>query len=227
MPTTADPLPAEPAGSSTPPCSRRPTAAVFNPRAPRTGRGVYALADIRDRCRVDEITGCWHWALASRVGGRQSGSLTPSVCVPAGVIGDKRRVLSVGRLVWLMGGKPLTAGQVVWRTCGHEDCCAPTHLMAGTKAEEGAWWRASGRRRGNPLRAAVNARNVASQAVPAETVQIVVEQLQAGVYQRDISAATGVHKATISKIANGRHYHQRPRGVRGASVFNLGAAGGA
>ena len=211
------------------PYSRHPVVAVYRPDAERVGFGIYSLADISARCRIDDDTGCWHWRLAMRANGASNGSksLTPSVSVPAGVLGDKRRTLSVARVVWLMQGKTLRPGWVVWRTCTSEDCCAPEHLKAGTKADEGAWMRASGRRRGVAHRLVVNSRNVASQAVPAEKVREVAEQINAGRLYRDIAADLGVHKATISKIANGKHYHQRAKGARGSSVFHQMAGGGA
>lgn len=209
--------------------NRKPIVAVYNPDAPRGGPGIYALDDIRNRCAVDDDTGCWHWRLAMRSNGASTGckSLTPSVSIPAGVLGDKRRTLSVARVVWLMQGKALRNGWVVWRTCTSGDCCAPEHLQAGTKADEGAWMRADGRRRGSAHRLAVNARNVAGQAVPADKVQAVAEQINAGRLYRDIAADVGLHKSTISKIANGKHYRQRPRGARGSSVFHQMAGGGA
>ena len=209
--------------------NRKPIVAVYNPDAPRGGPGIYALDDIRNRCAVDDDTGCWHWRLAMRSSGASNGSrsLTPSVSIPAGVLGGKRRTLSVARVVWLMQGKTLRSGWVVWRTCTSEDCCAPEHLKAGTKADEGAWMRADGRRRGSAHRLAVNARNVAGQAVPADKVQAVAEQINAGRLYRDIAADVGLHKSTISKIANGKHYRQRPRGARGSSVFHQMAGGGA
>lgn len=85
---------------------------------------------------------------------------------------------------------------------------------------------ANGHRRGDPRRAAVNRlTNVRTQAVPADVVRAIEARLRAGERQRDVSAALGVNKSTISKIANGRHLHQRGGGlVRGASVFALAGA---
>lgn len=201
-----------------------PVQARYNPDAPRLGSGVYTLDDIRERCRVDDVSGCWHWAMAISDGGYAGGSRTPRVSMPPGVISPGYRTISVPRVVWLMGGRPLRPGWVVWRTCDHDDCCAPPHLRAGTKAAEGAWRSANGYLRGNPQRAAINTRNVArSQAIPAAVVREIEQRLAAGQRQADVEAALGVHVATISKIANGRHLHQRAT-VRAASVFSLGAA---
>lgn len=197
-----------------------PKLATYNPDAPRlSGHGIYTLEDIKGRCRVDELSGCWHWTYAISDGGKPNSSRTPRVSLPPGVISESHRTISVARVVWLMLGRPLRAGHVVWRTCLHDDCCAPGHLRAGTKAQEGAWMTANGHRRGNPLRQAINLRNVAqSQAVPLAVVRTIEAAIAAGTLQRDIAATTGVNKATISKIAQGKHLHQR-RTVPAASVF--------
>lgn len=204
--------------------SRKPVPSVYNPDVPRVGGGVYGLDDIRDRCRVDELSGCWVWSMAVSDGGKPCSSLTPRVSLPAGVLSHAPRTVSVARAAWLMSGRSLRTGQVVWRTCCNELCVSPKHLKAGTKREEGAWMAANGHRKGDARRAAINLANVANtQAIPAETVRRIEGLLADGVLQWRIRELTGVHEATISKIANGRHMHQR-RVVRGASVFSL--AGG-
>lgn len=204
--------------------STKPVAAVFNPRARRIGPGVYRLSDIRDRCRIDRETGCWLWSMAVSTGGRPHSSLTPRVSLPKGVLSAAHRTVSVPRVSWLMSGRTLEPGHVVWRTCGCELCVNPDHLMAGTKAEEGAWTRESGHRRGSLLRTAVNTRNAAAaQAIRSETVRAIEQQLAAGRLQREVSADFGIHLATISKISRGLHVHQRGGGLQvlGASVFAL------
>lgn len=198
------------------------------PRAVRDQRrkradGVRKLADIKARCRIDGA--CWRWALAMSDNGKHASTRTARVHIPPGVLRPTKYCTSAGRAAWLLSGKPLADGQVVWRTCCHDDCCAPAHLMAGTKAEEGAWMAANGHRRGDPRRAAVNMLNVArTQAVSAEIVASVAQQLAAGgVLQREVAAQWGLHLATVNKIARGKHLHQRGA-VRGSSVFNLGGA---
>ena len=207
------------------PRSYAPKPAAYNPDAARlSGHGIYTLDDIQARCRLDDLTGCWHWGMAISDGGKPNSSRTPRVSLPLGVVADVARTMSVARAVWLMLGRPLGVGQVVWRTCMHDDCCAPKHLKAGTKAQEGAWMTANGHRRGNPARQAINLRNVAQrQALPLPVVRTIEAAIAAGTLQRDIAASTGVNKATISKIAQGKHLHQR-RAVPVASVFAWGAA---
>ena len=204
--------------------STTPIGATFNPRVKRIGPGVYCLEDVRQRCRIDPVTDCWIWSMAVSDGGRPYSSTTPRVSLPKGVLSIEHRTVSVSRVAWLMSGRKLAPGHVVWRTCGCELCVNPAHLMAGTKAEEGAWVRESGRRRGSAMRTAVNTRNAAeTQAIRPETVRSIEAQLAAGRLQREVSVDFGIHKATISKIARGLHVHQRGGGrqVRGASVFAM------
>jgi hypothetical protein len=201
---------------------RKPVASIYNPNVERIGTGVYCLADIRDRCIVDSVSGCWEWSMAVSDGGRPHSSITPRVSLPRGVLSDAHRTVSVPRVSWLMSGKRLQAGQVVWRTCCNALCCNPAHLKAGAKREEGAWMSANGHRKGDPRRAAINLATITrTQAVPAETVRRIEGLIAEGVQHAEIQTLTGVHLATISKIANGRHLHQRAGVVRGASVFAL------
>lgn len=183
--------------------------------------GVRTLADIKDRCRIDSITGCWRWALAMSDNGHHASKRTARLHVPPGVLRPTKYSTSASRAAWLLSGRELRDDQVVWRTCCQDDCCAPEHLMAGTKAEEGAWMSASGHRRGHARIAAISRRNAASQAVSADVVRQVVERLDSGSLQREVAAEFGIHIATANKIAQGKHLHQRP-GVRGSSVFNFG-----
>ena len=157
-------------------------------------------------------------------GGRPYSSKTPRVSLPKGVLSIEHRTVSVSRAAWLMSGRSLAPGHVVWRTCGCELCVNPAHLRSGTKAEEGAWMRASGRRQGDPRRTAVNTRNAAeTQAIRQETVRAIEAHLASGRLQREVADDFGLHVATISKIARGLHVHQRGGGrqVRGASIFAM------
>ena len=195
--------------------------ATYNPDAPRIGFGVYTLDDIAKRCAIDDDTGCWHWRMAISDGGKTGSSRTPRLSMPVGVMGNVNRTMSVARVVWIMQGRPLRRGWVVWRTCRNDDCCAPEHLKAGTKANEGAWARADGRLRGDPTRAAINLRTLAStQAVPREIVEAIANRLAAGELGKALAAAYGINKATVSRIKKNNHLHQRA-GVIGSSIFSF------
>lgn len=195
-----------------------------DPRRKRAD-GVRTITDLKDRCRVDDITGCWNWSLAISGNGQMDNSRTPRTSVPAGVIGPAARSsISAPRAAWMLSGRYLADCDGVWRNCLNEACIAPAHLNAGTKAQEGAWMSARGHRKGDPRRAAINLRNATTaQAVSAEVVRAIEVQLAAGEQLRKVAAQFGLHVATICKISCGKHVRQR-LGVRGSSVFNLGAA---
>lgn len=187
--------------------------------------GVRTITDLKDRCRIDDITGCWNWTLAISDNGQVGSSRTPRTSLPAGVIGRvKKASISAPRVAWLLSGRYLADCDGVWRNCLNDACIAPAHLNAGTKSQEGAWMSASGHRKGDPRRAAINLRNATTaQAVSADVVRAIEVQLAAGERLRKVAAQFGLHVATICKISCGKHVRQR-QGVRGSSVFNLGSA---
>lgn len=90
--------------------------------------GIRTLADLRDRCVVDEITGCWLWH------GALCGS-TPSMRIPA--LG--RNVGAGIAICYLTTGKEPEAGVVWHRTCRTITCACPEHRMAGTRKTQMAF----------------------------------------------------------------------------------------
>ena len=192
-------------------------------RRPKRTDGVRTIDDLIGRCRIDDH-GCWVWCLAISNNGKIGGSRTPRTSVPADVLGVAARCsVSAPRAAWLLSGRTLGSRDGVWRTCLNDSCIAPAHLKAGTKKQEGAWMTASGHRRGDPRRAAVNLRNsTMSNAVSADDVRAIADRLSAGILQRQVAAEFGLHVATICKISRGKHFRQRI-GVKGSSVFNISA----
>ncbi len=179
------------------------------------GRGVRTLDDVRDRCRIDDETGCWVWAMACS--GR-----SPRAHVRAGVIGDKAGVTTVARLSWVLSGRELAPKHHVYRLacCGEPLCVNPDHLGAGTRAAMSSAVLARGGYHTAKLQLVRRAGNLA-QALPLETVQAVQRSIEGGASVAAASREHGVHERTASAIAKGRHIHQRPE-VRGASVFSWG-----
>lgn len=84
--------------------------------------GLRTIDDLRDRCRIDDITGCWHWA-----GARSGGA--PSTRVPG--LG---RNTSLGKAIgYLLTGREPGRGVVWHATCETRGCCNPAHRRAGTR----------------------------------------------------------------------------------------------
>lgn len=188
---------------------------------PGFGR-VRELQDILDRSRVDEITGCWHWARAFTSPG---GSVTPVVMFAADGAANANN-MSAARAAWLLSGRKIGPQQVVWRKCGSPLCVNPEHCAAGTKREMFGAISASGRNKGKPERRAVCERNRAAQLTPREVVQRAEAMFDAGMLQKDVRAELGITQATARRIRLRQHPHStgRQHVLPGASVFSLGAA---
>lgn len=182
--------------------------------------GVRTLDCIRRRCRECDETGCWIWLGACSMRGQYTPM--PNVHIPPGVFGDKRMQTAAPRAAWLLAGKKLSKGQVVYRDhCLNSLCCNPDHGRAGTLGEMHARYAASGKHKGRPERRAVNLRNRMSLVTPVERVREVEAMHAQGLSQKTIVEATGLDSTTVRMIQRGRHPHSAAGcgAVRGSSVF--------
>lgn len=187
--------------------------------------GVRTLSDLRDRCRIDSETGCWLWTMAVCTA---RGGVIPMAHIPAGVFKPVPNggTIPAPRLAWLMSGRALQPGQVVWRqVCSSGLCIRPEHCRAGTKAEMHAAVAATGRNRGKPQRAAINALARMSMVKPIEVVRQAEALFAEGKLQKEVREALSLSQRTASAIRQGLHPNSAAgqRVVRGASVFTLGA----
>lgn len=195
----------------------------------RAPSGVRTLEDIKQRCVIDDETGCWLWrgAMSSR-GSRRNGVPTLRVWMPDGLPGSERPTLATAaRAAWLLSGREIQAGHVVWRrNCACSECVNPEHGAASARSTMHSAIAASGRLRGDPVRAAINARNRTSLLTPRDVVQQAEAMFAAGYLQRDVRAALGLAPRTAARIRRGLHPHSSAHQhlVRGASVFTLGVA---
>lgn len=100
--------------------------------------GIRTIEDLKLRCVVDEITGCWRWTLARTDGAPKVHFVAPD--------GSGRRCDKGPRAaLFLSRGTPVKAGHVAWANCGEADCVNPQHARSGTKTEWGAWLSRSGK----------------------------------------------------------------------------------
>lgn len=155
--------------------------------------GVRTLDDLMARCYVDPDTHCWHWRGAMQK--RGNGTEEPRVW-----LADDRKTATVSRAAWKLAGKrALRKGETVWRRCLCDCCGNPAHMMAGTKAQWGAWVSEKGYLQGRPERAAINRRTKieSGQAkLTPELAQWANESPQLGV---DVAWALGVSATTVSR----------------------------
>lgn len=171
--------------------------------------GVHSLSDMQARCIVDEDTGCWIWQ-----GGVQfsQGHERPVVWVTA-----TNRTESARRRAWVLAGKPLQPGQMVFGTCGRPLCICPAHSAAGSMKDLGTVRAEAGFDRG-PKRSAATRRSWEWRgALTAELAAWARESQQT---QREAAHALGCTPATVSKVRLGRI---RAPLLPNASVFTMRA----
>jgi len=164
--------------------------------------GIHTIEDLKLRCVVDELTGCWHWKSGVTSAGM------PSFWFPP--IG---RYTTAGvALCWFATGKEPRPGKVWHRTCDSLDCCNPSHRKEGTRKSQ--MLNAAITR--TPLQKARIAMTHRSKSkLSEEAVQEIREsseplKVMAEKYSIDLS-----HAARIRNM-------QARKPIGGASIFNLG-----
>lgn len=102
--------------------------------------GIRSIEDVRARCRVDEDSGCWVWAMAYSKSGSSCSRVPVAACAALG-----KKSASVYRTVWqLATGRAPIARYVVWPRCRIEGCVNLEHLRhTGRKELERASPKAS------------------------------------------------------------------------------------
>lgn len=188
--------------------------------------GVQDIAGIKDRCRVDEDSGCWNWAWG--VSGRASYPV-PMVDIGAGIIGCERITkMPAYRAAWQLSGHDIPSGRVVYRSCCNPLCCNPEHLKCGKRSAMYAHYAATNRNKGQPHRKVANARNRKKMMVQPERVREVEALIARGLLQKDIAERVGICVETVRRIRLGLHPNcssgSAKQLVRGASVFSWGMA---
>lgn len=156
------------------------------------------LEDVRQRCFINEETGCWEWR------GALSDGKWPRIHAPnLSIEGGKFMVQTGRRAVWqLSTGKAIPKGYRVYGTCQCNLCLNPGHMKCGTTAELGRLSQRMGRFKNSPRRIAANRkigreRSVFTPEILAE-LQLTTETSTA------IAKRMGVAVQTISKARNGR-----------------------
>lgn len=89
--------------------------------------GIRTAQDVRERCYVSPVSGCWHWRLHISRG--------RSCCAWTTADGESRSG-TAARAAWELSGRRIKPGWVVSRDrdiCGSPDCCNPEHHRAGPR----------------------------------------------------------------------------------------------
>lgn len=182
----------------------------------RRNDGMHDLAALRVRCQVNEC-GCWIYMGAY--------GNTPSrgpIYMPAGVVGDKPRVMSAQRAALLLSGRRVRPGQCVVRMSGDcmlVGCCNPEHQRITTRGGVARMASTYDHVEASPLRSAAYERLRRAKIITPELVQQAEQLRQAGVSPRQAARQmTGLSETTVRRIYAGRHVLQvRP----GSSVFAM------
>lgn len=178
-------------------------------------RGITTVEDVKGRCVVDEMTGCWHWKGSFHKDPK--GNRTPMLWVfdsPRG----KFRNMSGPIAVLEISGKRTPEIEMGWRDCRCDDCLNPAHIRGGTRTDFGLWIRMYGLWKNNPARAAAGRRAARART---EITPEIIERVKAAPTTSEAARQEGITQSHASKIRRGRIWASGA--VPGSSVFNLGA----
>lgn len=159
-------------------------------------KGVRTLDGLRDRCRVDPDTACWHWRGAFSRG--RGGTTVPVTYFPIteSVVTCMRAAVMLSK-----GLTELPKGQKVWARCLHGDCCNPAHMQIGTQADLGKFLIKHGVWKGQPKRSAGITKRMRAQS--RFTMEDIQEMRRSGLNGVQLAAKHGIHRSTACKILRG------------------------
>ena len=170
--------------------------------------GIRSLDDLRERCVIDEITGCWHWRGAFQEG-------RPRLRY---WLGDVMRSCQYGRrgAIELRDGAPMQKGLVAFSksTCNSIDCVNPDHARTGTKKEWGAALKKRGEFSSPHLAASARIRARARRKLTPEQVTYIRTADKPGT---QLALEVGVSHSVVYDIRNGKRYRET---LPAASVFS-------
>lgn len=151
-------------------------------------RGVYPRLSIRERFErfTDKSGDCWEWTGARSAFGY--GMFTY-------MEGGHQRTVRAHRVALEMSGIPIPEGQQACHRCDNPPCVRPSHLFAGTSADNTADMVAKGRK-------------WTPSSEDHHWARLTVEQVRAirsrgGSPQHVLAAEFGVSQTTISRILAG------------------------
>ncbi len=168
--------------------------------------GIRAIEDLRDRCWVDDITGCWHWK------GGQPGR-APCLRLPD----LDGRTTSIGAAIcYLSTGSLPKRGQVWHVKCGSRFCANPEHRKCGTRRTQ----MLAAKYVPTPL-------TIAKISATKRQASGLTDEIVAGIREAEgplseIAARFGVSISHASRIR--RLEQRRPVAAPGSSVFAMGCA---
>ncbi len=164
------------------------------------------LEDIKDRCTLDEDTGCWHWkgALSN---GKWPRIRAPNHCKP----GSPMQAQTGRRAVWhIKTGVAIPQDHRVYGTCTDPQCLNPEHMRCGPPRDWGKHAAKTGVYKNNVKRQIASRRTGRSRALL--TPALIFEIQNSTETGREISRRTGLSAQTVSKARNGKSVCFEPIG---------------
>ena len=174
--------------------------------------GIRTVEDLRQRCRIDPDTGCWHWGLAIVQGYPKVHFVTP----------EGKRVSMRGRraALYLRRGRDLPKGKMAFPAdqCRAVDCVNPAHARFGDRLVHGEYLKRTGKAK-SPRKTAAN-----KAIARAKRAKITSEQAAEIRHSEESTYALarkyGIAQSAIWSIKKGRSWLDT---LPTASVFSLGA----
>lgn len=169
--------------------------------------GARTLADVRGRCVINVITGCWN--LRTGHGRPQRDGVTPRIWVHG--IGNRSAAQAVWRIARNMAAVP--HGMRCVRMCGTRDCANPAHIEAMPQSEAMSVLVGKGNSRSPGRRLQLAGLSLAARRLtPGQVAEIRHSNASA----RSLGAKFGCSPTTIANVRRGVTYRDV---LPGASVF--------
>jgi hypothetical protein len=174
--------------------------------------GVQSVEDLRKRCRIDEVTGCWHWGLARD---KSTGGAFVWVRTQEGT---KRKMRGRRAAVLLSSGKDLQPGHVAYPRlfCKSDDCCNPDHSRSGSRKQWGEYLTATGQAK-SPAKTASN-RAIVRSKLAKLSIEIAREIRLSPESTYALARKYGVAQSCIWSIKQGKAWKEH---LPGSSIFAM------
>lgn len=166
-----------------------------------------ALQKIKDRCRIDSITGCWLWtgAVAMSNGGATKQARIHTEDYTQDETGNTKRVQPGNRAAWhALTGKPIPAGHRVFKTadCNDTLCVNPAHMQCGTTNDWGNSLASKGVWKGQAAR--IRANRAIGRTRSNVTPSVAAEILNSNETGQQLSARLQLGPTVVSRVRRGQ-----------------------
>jgi hypothetical protein len=160
---------------------------------------TFTLQSIKDRCRIDADTGCWHWS------GAKAQGKYPRIHAPDYSDGGTMRVQTGLRAAWQAStGKAIPTGHRVYhRDCSNHTCVNPAHIACGPTADWGKQVAKTGAWKNQPKRIIANrATGRKRSLVTPSAAHYIATSSSTG---RALALELGLSNALVSRVRRSKH----------------------